>query len=656
MPMGTDELYEFGAFRVDVGQHTLERIDGAKNGSLPEKAFQTLIVLIRNSGKLVTKEQLIQFVWPDTIVEDNNLDKCIWAVRQFLGETPGEQKYIETVRKHGYRFVAEVRRVQSEYEIVSSEQENGSSKELENSSVESLLSRSEIDQKAEGEIVDELNSTPSWIESRFSLKSHILSVGFMLAALLIGAVAVGYYFYPGKRPGGVDGQKTFAVLTPKPIDTANRDGRYEESIADALIIRLNSTKGFLVRPLSSVRQYNDIAQDPLAAGREQQVDYVVASHYQLAHGRIRFTYQLFTVATGQVEAFKTSETDTNDLFAMLDALAGDVGIALQMRFGTTPPRSKARAATSSEEAYMLFLGGKNLLDKRDPDLARNAISKFEQAVRLDPNYGQAWAGIALAHRLIGGMRRDTDRAAESRMSIDAVNKALALNENLADPHTALCDNKMQYEWDWNGAERECKRAIELDPNSGMAHDTYSRFLFGRGRFKESMIESKTAIDLEPTSLFIQRNYGVSLYYSGRYAEAVTQLKRVIDIDPSFTGAVPFLCQSLEMQGNYSEAFEWLITMLKGNESIIQVYKSAYQTSGWPGVMLERAKSLENSNVVYFQVAVAYAKAGDKDKAFEYLEKSFEHRELWMANLNVDPALDSIRDDPRFDDLVRRVGV
>jgi DNA-binding winged helix-turn-helix (wHTH) protein len=105
----TNELYEFGAFRVDVGQHTLERIDGAKNGSLPEKAFQTLIVLIRNSGKLVTKEQLIQSVWPDTIVEDNNLDKCIWAVRQFLGDKPGEQKYIETVRKHGYRFVAEIK-------------------------------------------------------------------------------------------------------------------------------------------------------------------------------------------------------------------------------------------------------------------------------------------------------------------------------------------------------------------------------------------------------------------------------------------------------------------------------------------------------------------------------------------------------------------
>ena len=241
-----------------------------------------------------------------------------------------------------------------------------------------------------------------------------------------------------------------------------------------------------------------------------------------------------------------------------------------------------------------------------------------------------------------------------------------MDENLADAHTVLCDNKMSYEWDFDGAERECKRAIELDLNSSQAHSAYSRYLNCRGRFDEAIAEIKTAVDLEPASLVNQRDYGVSLYYARRYTEAVAQLKRVIAMDEKFGTAYNWLVVALEMQGNYPEAFEWWMKMnalyKQDPEEAMQAYRAAYQSSGWQGLMLERARRCDAESFrpdykgVYFQGAIEHAKIGHKDKAFEYLEQSYQRRELWMSLLKVEPGLDSLRDDPRFDELVKRVGL
>ncbi len=298
-----------------------------------------------------------------------------------------------------------------------------------------------------------------------------------------------------------------------------------------------------------------------------------------------------------------------------------------------------------------------LVDKKDPAEARKAVDIFEQAVRLDPNYAQALAGKAHAHRTIAGFGRSVNIHEEYQKSIEAINKALALDENLADAHSALCESKFTYEWDFDGAERECKRAIELDANSSLAHQIYARYLNSRGRHDESIAEIKTAIDLEPISLFSQRLYGSSLYFARRYDEAVLQLKRVIAMDPNFRSTYPWLWQSLEMQGNHADAFEWFLkdqALQKKDDATVQFFKTAYQTSGWQGVLREQVKQFDAGNIVYFLGAGFNAKVGNKDKAFEYLEKSYQRREFWMSMLKVDPSLDSLRDDPRFDELVKRV--
>jgi len=497
-------------------------------------------------------------------------------------------------------------------------------------------------------------------------KQHQTPAVLVLVALLAGAIGLEYRFFSTRKTlSRPDGKTSVVVLPLKPINPKDHDQLYEIGIADSLILKLGSM-GLRVRPLSVSRQYTDIKQDPLAAGREQQADFVLASNYELARGKIRVTAQLLNVANGQVEeTYQSEEKDVANVFAMQDAIAGEVGNVLSARFPTTSRPRIAKRGTTNEDAYRLYLQGMYLFGKRTPPDAQKAVEVLEQAVRLDPNYARAWAGKAHVHLTIGSFGSGATMHDAYRKSVEAVNKALALDKNLADAHSALCETKMAYEYDFAGAGRECKRAVEADPNSSLAHLTYSRYLNGRGRFDEAISEVKTAIDLEPTSLFSQRSFGTSLYYARRYPEAITQFKRVIAVDKGFGTTYNWLVVALEMQGNYSEAYEWwmkMATLYKYPKEALQAYRAAYETSGWQGLLVERARRCDLESFkpdykgVYFQGAVEHAKVGQKDKAFEYLKASFQRHEKWLSLLKVEPGLDSLRDDPRFDELVKRVGL
>ncbi len=478
----------------------------------------------------------------------------------------------------------------------------------------------------------------------------------VLAVLLIVGIGFGYYLWSaGKMSSGADGKKSIAVLPLKPINTANRDEIYEVGIADSLIIKLGSMNGFIVRPLSAIRKYADIAQDPLAAGREQQVDYVLASNYQLADGKIRITAQLLNVANGQIEETYKSEKGAGDVFAMQDAIAGEIGNILSARFATASSRSVAKRGTNNEEAYRLYLQGMFFYDQRNGPKAAEAL---EQAVRLDPNYAQAWAGIAHARRTTANNVNTADVEDEYRKSIEAINKALELDNNLSEAYSAKCDWKMYYEYDYDTAEAACKRAIELKPNSAVAHNVYARFL-NLGRFDEAIAEIRTAIDLDPTSVYHQHVYQVCLTYARRYDEAAQQLDRLAEINPNGAGTYFWLVRGIDMQGNEAKTFERLMrfqNLAKTDEETVQLFKTAYQTSGWKGVLREQAKQYEKKPRQPSFHAGVYAGAGDKDKAFENLENAYQRHENMIVYLQVDPRFDSLRDDPRFDELVRRLGL
>ena len=470
------------------------------------------------------------------------------------------QQFIETVKKHGFRFVAEVRRIKLEETANAAHRESGlQSKTNGNSLAEfpQLPKQTSTNRlgvvvalrgwrrEADGNrAVEQVSSSTTLGEStgnstglelipaRPSSKSkHLPKYRLLLAALaaiLIGAIAFGYYFfYSEKTASSVTGKKSIAVLPLVPINSANRDEIYEVGIAHSLIQKLRSMKGFVVRPLSAIRKYAGVEQDWLAAGREQRVGYVMASTYQLADGKIRVTVQIVNVASGNIEETYTCEKDAANVFTMQDAIADDIGNKLLTLFATTASSPAGKLGTTNEEAYRLYLQGMYLYDKRTPPDAQKAVELLEHAIQLDPNYAQAWAAKAHVHRALGNFSSNTHE--EYRKSIEAINRALELDENLADAHSALCENKFFYERDFAGAEVECKRAIELDPNSSLAHQIYSRNLMVLGHFDGSIAEIKTAIDLDPASLFSQRNFGIAFYYARRYTEAVSQFKRVTEM-------------------------------------------------------------------------------------------------------------------------------
>lgn len=372
-------IYEFEDFRLDAASLMLSH--NGKEISLTPKVVETLLALVERSGEIVSKKELMNRLWANSFVEESNLNQNLYILRKTLGETSGGKPLIETLRRRGYRFngkLKENKQTQSEQEATATVLEFP----LE-------ISDKAIAEKAETVAMSAGNKT-------------IATIG--IAAFLVLAIGLGYYLFSAENKVSGD-KKSIAVLPLKPINTANRDEIYEVGIADSLIIRLSSMKGFVVRPLSATRQYADINQDPIAAGREQQVDYVLASNYQIADGKIRVTAQLFNVANGQIEETYKSEKDAGDVFAMQDAIAGEVGNILLARFVTTSGSPAAKRGTTNEEAYRLSLQGRNLTYNRTPAAAKKAVEYFEQAIRLDPNFARAYSGMAHAFYYVGQSRR-----------------------------------------------------------------------------------------------------------------------------------------------------------------------------------------------------------------------------------------------------------
>jgi tetratricopeptide (TPR) repeat protein len=329
---------------------------------------------------------------------------------------------------------------------------------------------------------------------------------------------------------------------------------------------------------------------------------------------------------------------------------------LLARFAAASSRPAAKRGTTNEEAYRLYLQGKDWTVKGSLEHAQKGIANFEQAIRLDPNFARAYSAMAYAYirsgHLGGGMPRD-----EYEKARVAVTKALELDDNLAEGYRVLGELKHVYEWDSAGAENAWRRAFELEPNS---ESRYAGYLAESGRFDESIAAIDRMIEADPNSLQLRRERGRILYLAGRYDEAIVQLKRVLELDESLTIARAFLEQSYVMKGEYAEAYESFIESQKqAHPEHVDLYRKAYETAGWRGVAekhLELEKLKENQpSGNYYRIARYCALLGEKEMAFEYLNKAVEKRHGQLRMLRVEPYFNSLRDDPRFDELLKRVG-
>ncbi|HVF48196.1 MAG TPA: winged helix-turn-helix domain-containing protein [Pyrinomonadaceae bacterium] len=611
---------------------------GGHEIALTPKQVETLFALIEGGGEIVNKDTLMNRLWGNAFVEESNLNQNIYVLRKILGKTVDGRPMIETFRRRGYRFNGKLKQNER------TRPENAPGKQPEEAA---HLLHFPLD------ISSRRNAQEPAVGNSHRKKQLIT----LFAFLTVLATSISGYLY-SRMATSDSSKRTIAVLPLRPISLANRDEIYEIGIADSLIHRLNTEKSLIVRPLSATRKYTGLEQDPVAAGREQRADYVLALSYQLSDGKVRVIAQLLNTATGQLEDSYKIEKEAGDVFVLQDAIAGEIGNLLLSRFGYASTSVTAKRGTTNEEAYGLYLQGIYFSDNRHPEGLRKAIDALEHAVRIDPNYAEAWAGKAIAHRAISNFGRHTDLQEEYRKSIEATNKALALDPNMSEAYSALCENRFIFEWDFAGAELLCRRAIELDPESSLARQIYSRFLMGRGRSAEAITEIKAAIELEPASLYNQRLYGNCLLNARRFEEAATQFERVLTMNEDFGTSYMWLTTTLALMGKEAEAFEVLmksLTRQNASQETVRAFRKAYATSGWQGILRYRADTFEQGNETYFQGAAYNAELGNKDKAFEYLDKSVGRREWGIHILEVDPRFDSLRGDTRYGLLLARVG-
>jgi serine/threonine-protein kinase len=485
--------------------------------------------------------------------------------------------------------------------------------------------------------------------------------GLVVAAILtlsIGLVALWYLgINRNKSALSATGKKSIAVLPVKPINQANRDEVYEIGIPDSLISKLATTNGLVVSSLDSIRKYADVGQDPVAAGKEQHVDYVLASNYQLVGGELKFTGQLINVSTGQIEDTYKFEKETSDVFALQDAIAVDVGNKLFARFATSASRQVTTRGTTNAEAYRLYLQGKNLVAQRNSETAQRAIAYFEQAIQLDPSFAKAYAGIANAYHSIG--LRAPDRHSNDLKAKESIKKALEIDGNCADAYAARGIVGFSYDWDFTSAEKDLITAIQLEPNNDNAHWGYALLSAYNGQFEKATTEIETALIIAPGTAMYERDRGRVLYLSRRYDEAVVQLKRAIELKQDLQSSWASLLRAQEMKGDYAGAYDSFVKWATLTKTYaLESFQTAYANEGWLGV---RRKSIQHAQLnntpptMYYDLAAQSVRVGEKELAFEYLNKALERRSWEIALLRVDPQLDPLRSDPRFDQLVKRIG-
>ncbi len=638
-----NEIYEFDNFRLEVSERILWR--DSERVPLPEKAFETLCALVKRGNHLVGKDELLAEIWGDTIVEENNLDKNISLLRQVLGERSDKGKFIETVRGHGYRFVADVHL----------------SLPVESSALTAVTRdisiETHIEKQARTELkpppASELNQVPNLrIEIQKTNRWWLL---FVVGALIGVLIWFGFYGWRGNEKNATAPIKTIAVLPFKSLGAESRNEALEMGMADTLIAKLGGEE-IIVRPLGSVTRYSALTQDSLLAGRELNVETVLDGTIQTADNRIRIAARLFRTSDGkQLWTGKFDEKFT-DIFTVQDSISERVATALKIQFSG----KEKKRQTDNVEAYQLYMKGHFHALKSVKSEIETGVSYFQQAIKADPNYALAYVGLADAYRglSVGGETPSGEFFPSAKV---AANKAIELDDTLAEAHAVLAHIMFWYDWDWQAAEAQYKRALELNPNNADVLYPYAHFLSNLGRHAEALPKIKRARELDPLNLRINTLEGLFLFHARQPDESLARLQKTLELDSNFRLANMFIARVYIGKGMLTEALAATskaraLSPVSSEPTAFGSYALAQS-----GKLIEARAALDellhSSTERYvppYHIALAYNALGESDKALTYLEKGFSEKDVRMVFLKVEPRWNNLRNEPRFIELMRRM--
>jgi TolB-like protein/tetratricopeptide (TPR) repeat protein len=566
-------FYEFGPFRIDQVERLLRR--GTEVIPLPPKAIDMLLALVESSGQAVEKDALMKRVWPGTFVEEGSLAQNVSLLRKVLGESP-KARYIETIAKKGYRFVAPVTEVRED------------------------------------------------------------NTGSLSLAVL-----------------------PLANLSGDPAQDFFADG-----MTDELISYLMKVEALRVTSRTSVMVYKNINKPLHQVARELNVAWVVEGTVLHSGNRVRISARVIDGSTEKHGWAGTYEREMRDVLTLQSEVASNIAREIGVNV-TAPERVRlAKSRPVNPQAYEMYLRGRYLWNNRTPEGLKRAAQCFHQAIEEDPTYAPSHTGLADAYSLLGSIGYDGMPPREAMpLAKTAANNAIKIDDTSAEAHASLGYVKLSYDWDWAGAESEFKRAIELNPSYATAHDWYGHCLFAMGRLDEAGRQMQYARELDPLSIPCNLGVGWSFYYARQYDQAIEQYRKTLEIAPNLPMVLYELGLAYLNKGLYQEAlaeFQKAYELSGGAPAAVALLGHAYALAGRTAeARQELARLHEVSKQKYVPSlyrAFIYAGLNDKDQAFLWLEKAYEDRSNYLIYLGVEPSIDNLRSDPRYHDLLRRVGL
>jgi len=456
--------------------------------------------------------------------------------------------------------------------------------------------------------------------------------------------------------------ESIAVL---PFTNQNNDPEIDylaDGLTESTINSLTQLPNLKVIARSTVFRYKGKETDPFKAGQEMRVRAVLTGRLQQRGDDLIVSAELLDLRDNKQIWGERYQRKMSDLLAIQRDIAREITNNLRPRLSGEDQTRAGKNYTDNSEAYQLYLKGRFYWNKRTPADFEKAIAFFQQAIQKDPNYALAYSGLADSYTLLPVYGAGTPREWMPKAKA-AAQRSLALDDNLAEAHASMGEILSSFDYEFYRADAEFQRAISLNANYGTAHQWRAENLSALSRLDEALAEARRAVELEPLSPIINRNYGDCLVDARRFDEAIEQYRKTIEIEPNFATAQFFLARAYEGKGSYDQAIDEYVKsaeVMGFTAADLPKAKEAYAKGGWNGYLQAYlAQTLENSKKGYvpaFVAASIYARLGQKDQAFDYLEKAFQERNFRIALINVSFEFDSLRSDPRFADLLKRIGL
>jgi TolB-like protein/DNA-binding winged helix-turn-helix (wHTH) protein len=640
-----NQIYLFGPYRLNAAERLLLR-DG-EIISLQPKVFDLLLALVERRGRLASKDELMKAVWPDTVVEEANLSNNISILRKTLSNNG--DRFIETAPKQGYRFVASVRETAYESVEPAREKQPETMKDIEEPLPAAANGAPAIARAYSEE------STGAW------LWSH-KRVAAIIPAVLVVAAIIAFFAWESLRKKSGGTIESIAVL---PFSNTDPNTEYlSDGITESLINSLSQLPQLKVIARTTAFRYKGKEADPRTVGRDLDVDAVLTGKLVQQGNSLVIQAELVNTSDGAQmwgERYERYERKLADIFTAKEEIVRQISERLRTPLTAAERKQIAKRYTENIEAYQHYLMGRRHAEKRSFEAYRQAIEQYNQALELDSNFALAYVGLADAY-YIG---KPPQLSRDGRLlSMEAAMKALAIDETLGEAHTSLGRVLWQYEFDWQGAERELKRGLDLDPGSAFAHRIYGYYLASKGQHQESVAQSRQARQLDPLSPIINLDVASMLYHAGETDLALAQCRKTREMFPDFAETYHTLGMALAQKGEYAEAIAELNQALpisgRFTGYFISVLGYNYALLGKRSDALRKLDELKElsrqKRAPSFWIAVIYTGLGDKDRAFEWLERAYDERFGLLVYIKDWSLFESLRSDPRFSNLVRRIGI